>query len=117
MAIDIKIDPLTKDLDLSGGRVNFTTDQEEIIRQLLESKLALIQGEYFLDLGAGIDWRTLLIRGQTEPIQRAVIDVLVSDPGVASAEAQVTKTGRKAEVRGTATLTSGESVEISTEIG
>lgn len=117
MAIDIAINLLTKDLDLTGGRVNFTTVREEIIRQRIESALALITGEYFLDLGAGVDWLTLLRQKQLDPIQRAVTNVVLADVDVASASIQAERSGRAATVRGIARLKSGEEIEINVPIG
>lgn len=118
MPIDIAIDPLTGDLDLTGGRVNFTRDRHEIIRQRVESALSLFVGTWFLDQTQGVDWLGLLRQKDLTPIQRAVTDVVLADPDVASASISVERSAsRVATVRGTARLTTGEALEIETEIG
>ena len=117
MAIDIAIDTTTKDLDLTGGRVNFTSDRIGIARQRIESTVALIRGEWSLDLDAGLDWRELLRQKLTEPVQRAVIDAVLADRDVASATIQVERgASRAASVTGIARLVQGGETNLEVEI-
>lgn len=118
MALDLLLDPNTKDLDLSGGRVNFSSSLPTVARQRIEGAVSLVRGTWFLDLLAGLDWLALLRQKQVEPIQRAVTDAVLGDPDVASASIQVVRgPDRSVEVTGVARLASGETATVNTTVG
>jgi hypothetical protein len=117
MAIDLLLGP-DGDLDLSGGRVNFTNDRGIVVGQRLESRLELFLGTWFADLSAGVDWYSVLgVSKDPEDVKRLVIDALTEDPDVLSADAQVEVTARNASVTARVTLTEGETLEVSATVG
>jgi len=117
MAFDLKLDPLTNDLDLSTGSPVFETDRTELVRQRLEASLALIQGEWFLDLSEGTAWLRVVGRKPDEQIARdVVVERALQDPDVSSARATATidRAARSIEITLVATLTDGTAVEVET---
>lgn len=117
MALDLLLDLATGDLDLTGGRVNFTSDRNTVGRQRLESAIALVRGTWFLDLSEGVDWLGLLRQKRLDAVRRAVTDACLADPDVVAASIQAERSGRTVTVTGTATLGDGSSVAITSAIG
>lgn len=113
MSIDLALDTLTGDLDLTGGRVNFTQDRAEIIRQRLEARISLFKGTWFLDLTEGVDWLSIIGSKDTERARRLVLDEILADPDIDTATLELVVFGREIQLTGTAKLTTGETIEFS----
>jgi hypothetical protein len=117
MPFDFKLDPLTNDLDLSTGSPVFEITRENLVRQRLEASLALISGEWFLDLTEGTDWLRVVGEKPNERIARDVVtERALQDPDVSSARATATidRTARSVEIALFATLSDGTEIEVST---
>lgn len=117
MPFDFKLDTTTNDLDLSTGSPVFETTRENLVRQRLEAALALIKGEWFLDLDEGTDWLRVVGEKPSERIARDVVtERALQDPDVSSARATATidRTARSVEIALFATLTDGTEIEVST---
>lgn len=73
-------DPVTGDLDLSGGRTRIV----DSLRQRIFFRLQFIRGEWFLDRGAGVPYYTqIFVRGPDLPLVRGAIrNAIVETDGV-----------------------------------
>jgi hypothetical protein len=71
------------ELDLTGGRLNFVTDADEV-RQLIGTRLALVRGEWFLDPDAGLPLfeRVLVKAPNLALVKNEVRKVILATPGV-----------------------------------
>lgn len=80
---DIRLDPLTGDIDLSTARL-VLVENREAVRQQLALRLSLRLGEWFLDTTAGIDWFNLVyVRGPNLGVISALFrERILSTPGV-----------------------------------
>lgn len=80
MPADLKVDA-TGDLDLTGGRLNLETDQDELDRLELERYLDLFRGEWFLDQGQGLPWLEVLSQKYDAIVARSVIATGAAERG------------------------------------
>jgi hypothetical protein len=79
----IKIDPATGDVARQNGRMQIATGGEEI-RQHVDIRLRLFQGEAFYDTDRGTPWRTIFVKGSRAAlVQKEIADVIGGTPGVA----------------------------------
>lgn len=115
MPLDLKLDPVTKDLVFVGGALQVVTEFAERARQRIELALSVIRGEFLLDRTRGTAWTDVLGRKTTPAAVEAVArQTILADPDVVSATVSaVIRPDRVASISARATLTSGEVVEVS----
>lgn len=89
--IDFLLDPLTNDLDISGGRLHFSTGLQAVA-QGVGIRVRMIRGEWFLNLAFGVPY----FKGKTVTKDEALLgekfdkvkaaaafrDVIAAAPGV-----------------------------------
>lgn len=81
---DLKLDPVTRDLDLSGGLLKLTAKGAESVRQRLTGRLSLRKGEWFLDQSIGIPYDDVLGKIKSLPaIESMFRKAITTCPGVA----------------------------------
>ena len=83
---DLKLDPQTWDLDLSGTALNLTDDASgETATQAVGVRLKLILGEWFLDTRLGVDYfGTAFVKNPNLAAIEAMIQAAILDtPGIA----------------------------------
>ena len=83
---DIKLDPVTWDLDISGSTLNLTDDTSgETATQAVGVRLKLILGEWFLDTRLGVDYfGTAFVKNPNLAAIEAMIQAAILDtPGIA----------------------------------
>lgn len=57
----------TGDFTFGQGAANFLVDDAEMIRQMLQTRLLLMAGEWFLDITEGTPYSTLILGKGTKP--------------------------------------------------
>lgn len=89
-ARDLRLDPLTGDLDLSGGQLHLT-EGVEAIAQSIRARLLFFLGEWFLDPTAGIKYfGSVLVKNPQIPVIQSIFRAeILKTPGVASLESLV----------------------------
>ena len=83
---DLKLDPQTWDLDISGSAINLTDDAGgETATQAVGVRLKLILGEWFLDTRIGMDYfGTAFVKNPNLAAIEAMIQAAILDtPGIA----------------------------------
>ena len=71
------------DYVFGGNQAAFYRDQPEAVAQVVESRLNLWLGEWFLDLGEGTPYQTQVLGKYTEDSRDPVMqDRILSSPGV-----------------------------------
>ena len=83
--VDIKLDPVTHDIDLSSGGFELV-DGVDAIRQHVAIRLQFFQGEYFLDESRGVPYFTdILVKNPDLVLIRSIFrQVILETPGVIS---------------------------------
>ena len=59
---DLKIDPLTGDLDITGDQINITNEGTESIAQRLRIRLRFFFKEWILDRSKGTKWFEVVLK-------------------------------------------------------
>ena len=83
---DLKLDPESWDLDISGSAINLTDDaSSETATQAVGVRLKLILGEWFLDTRIGMDYfGTAFVKNPNLAAIEAMIQAAILDtPGIA----------------------------------
>jgi hypothetical protein len=71
------------DYTFGQGTANFLINTPETVGQEVETRLALIQGEWYLDLTAGTPWNTQILGYNTAPTRDlAIKSVILATQGV-----------------------------------
>ncbi|MBU6429422.1 MAG: hypothetical protein KGR26_10455 [Cyanobacteria bacterium REEB65] len=86
MPPDLKLDPQTWDLDLSGSTLNLTDDASgDTATQAVGIRLKLILGEWFLDTRIGMDYfGTVFVKNPNLAAIEAMIQAAILDtPSIA----------------------------------
>lgn len=123
MAVDIYLNPVTNDIDLTSDlTMRLTANKEESSRQQVLISLSTFKGEWFADINAGIPY----LRNDNNNIKalgegtKAFIDALIQDDILAreniteinSYESTFTRSTGQLEVEATATTTSGKVIPV-----
>ena len=89
-ARDLRLDPLTGDLDLSGGQLHLT-EGVEAIAQSIRARLLFFLGEWFLDPIAGVKYfGSVLVKNPQIPVIQSLFRAeILKTPGVASIDSLV----------------------------
>lgn len=61
------------DYSFGHGASDYLVDSSAAVAQAIQTALALYQGEWFLDLSAGVPWLTAVVGNNTQPIYDGVI--------------------------------------------
>jgi hypothetical protein len=79
------VDPITGDLVVTGGQLQFVTGTA-YIGQLIKSRLALFQGEYMPNVNEGMPWyQSILVKGYNANIIKGAFTTrILGTPGVVS---------------------------------
>lgn len=83
MMTDIRIDPLTNDIDISSFDIGLIENQDDL-EQLIRTRLFMFQGEWAFDTSAGVPWMEDVL-GKPSSAQEAtspIKDEILSIPGV-----------------------------------
>jgi hypothetical protein len=67
---DLQMDPLTGDLDISGGELNLITSNQISLRQRLWIRFSVWTGDWFFDESFGFPYRTFI----GKKVMKAVLD-------------------------------------------
>lgn len=84
---DLRLDPTTGDLDVSGGTLHLTSGTEAI-EQSIKIRLQFFKGEWFLDPTAGVDYfgEVLVKNPDTNAVAALFRAKILETPGVASVD-------------------------------
>jgi hypothetical protein len=84
-ARDLRLDPTTGDLDLSGGSLSLVSGTDAIA-QAIRIRLTFFLGEWFLDTDAGVKYfGSVLVKNPQIPVIKALFRTeILNTPGVAS---------------------------------
>lgn len=123
MAIDILLDPITRDIDITGGVMKLTPNIETSSVQQLLIILNMNKGEYYFDISSGIPW----LANRNNPIQlldkggdKGLIDSLVREAILAREniteiieyQSSTSKTTRTMTISFKCRTTSGEVISV-----
>jgi hypothetical protein len=73
------------DYTFGRGASNFLVDSPAAVAQAISTRLKLIQGEWFLDIQAGVPYNTQVLGFGTIPYYDfAIKDAILNTPGVSS---------------------------------
>lgn len=73
------------DYTFGQGSANFLVDSPAAVAQAVSTRLKLIQGEWFLDVNAGVPYNTQVLGFGTIPYYDfAIKDAIMNTPGVSS---------------------------------
>lgn len=106
---DKALDTLTGDLLFDGNADQVYTEGIEGIASDLKSNWLFFKGEWFLNINKGIDyWGVIFAKGSTiEACEEEYRREALATPGVSAIDLQLTKTGRRLDVRGVVTTDLG----------
>lgn len=110
----LALDPVTRDLAVTAGRVQ-TVEGVEAIRQKLQVRLGLWQGEWFADTDAGIPYlRMLGLKGVEAFAEATLRRAILTCPGVLSLDrfTMVVSAARHAVVSFRVTATTGDVIDV-----
>ena len=84
-ARDLRLDPDTGDLDVTGGQLALVSDSAAIA-QAVRCHLSFFKGEWFLDITAGLPYfEQILVKNPNIPALNAVYEkAILAVPGVSS---------------------------------
>lgn len=117
---DIAIDPVTGDLDLTGGDLNIV-DGVDAIAQHVRIRLRTFLGEWFLDQRIGVPYyQQILVKNPaTNTVRRILQEVVATTPGIVSVDDFSTDYDgptRVLSVRFTATADGGAQLQFTDEL-
>lgn len=79
----IKQDLTTGDWNLTGTAADYLVDTPEAVAQAVTTRLGLWQGDWFLDISAGMPWLTQVIGYGTQKLyDQAIQEQILGTPGV-----------------------------------
>lgn len=71
---DIRLDELTNDILISGGKLSIISDNARAVRQRLLIRLRTFKGEWFLDSAVGVPYFQSILR---QGVRKELVDVLL----------------------------------------
>lgn len=108
----------TGDMRFGQGAADFYVDQREAVGQKLKTRLGLYVGYWFLDLSAGMPWRTQVLGRRTDatrdPALRARILATQGVTSIASYASQLNRTTRAWSVQVTVNTAYGQTIVSTT---
>lgn len=116
---DIRIDPSTGDLDLTGSKLNLTNDDTDALAQSLAIRLKYFRGEWEFNPEEGIDYYgQVYVKGQSTDIIDSIFrERILSTYGVKSLKdysSSYDQFNRKASIRFTVERDDG--ITLTTEL-
>lgn len=112
---DLALDPTTGDLKLTSGALG-VVDGADTVRQMLELRLSIWQGEWFADTAVGVPYRGFLgVKGATAFAESQLRRAISTCPGVATLDrfSFAVDARRRAVCSFDVTTITGEPVSIS----
>ncbi len=119
---DLKLDPSTWDLDLSGSALHLTDDTTgETVAQAVAMRLQLFRGEWFLDNRLGIDYfgQVLIKAPSLSDIEAIMRQAILATPGVSaitSYSQTLDRAARSLAISTTIQATNGTSITINAQV-
>ena len=118
MTLDILLDPITHDLDITAFDLKTTVDDVGAIVQRLKVKLLLFKGEWFLDLNAGIPYYEQIFvssnfKDDADTVFKLAIVNTEGITSVRSFSSTFDNTTRLFSIKFSVTITSGEVLNAS----
>lgn len=109
----LTLDPVTGDLSVEAGRLVVASGQDAI-RQKLQVRLRLWQGEWFADTSVGVPYLGMLGKATEAFAESQLRQAILTCPGVAALDrfSLTVDARRRATVSFAARTTSGEVVEV-----
>lgn len=116
--VDIKLDPVTHDLDLSSGGLGLITG-DEAVKQKLSIRLRFVLGEWFLDQRIGVPYfESVFVKNPDEGRIRDIFrQTVLTTPGVSDLRELLVTLGSDRILRVTfiAVLDSGSEIDFDEE--
>lgn len=83
---NLYLDEATNDLVIEAGNIKMTTTETEAVAQKIQSRLQVVQGEWFLDNTIGIPWFTKIFKKNPDfnEIKTLLLVAITNTTGVAS---------------------------------
>jgi len=82
--MDLKLDPLTGDLDLSGNEIKLNSSNVESVEQHWRIRMQAVRGDWFLDLRVGIPYyEEVLVKNPNTAALRSIFhEASLQTPGI-----------------------------------
>lgn len=71
---DIRLDELTNDILIQGGKLSIISDNARAVRQRLLIRLRTFKGEWFLDLAVGVPYFQSILK---QGVRKDLVDLLL----------------------------------------
>lgn len=122
MAVDIYLDPVTNDIDLTNNKMRLTRNIEESSRQQVQIVLSCNTGEWFADISFGVPYlenenNSTVLLGKVDKnfLDSFIKDAILSRENIVSIDSYASSLNNSSglfTVTGTATTTTGTVIPI-----